>query len=81
MNGSMHTFAGRATGEAAMPPVRGRLTANAPLAPLVWFKSGGNAQWLFEIPLATPQGTATLASAKLPCAAYPESTWPERSST
>ncbi|MFL6734128.1 MAG: UDP-N-acetylmuramate dehydrogenase [Sphingomicrobium sp.] len=29
-------------------PVRGRLTANAPLAPLVWFKSGGSAEWLFE---------------------------------
>jgi len=28
--------------------VRGRLTANAPLAPLVWFKSGGPADWLFE---------------------------------
>ncbi len=28
--------------------VRGRLTPNAPLAPLVWFKSGGAAQWLFE---------------------------------
>jgi UDP-N-acetylmuramate dehydrogenase len=28
--------------------VRGRLTADAPLAPLVWFKSGGAAQWLFE---------------------------------
>jgi UDP-N-acetylmuramate dehydrogenase len=27
---------------------RGKLTANAPLAPLVWFKSGGNAEWLFE---------------------------------
>ena len=32
----------------AMPRVRGRLTADAPLAPLVWFKSGGRAQWLFE---------------------------------
>ena len=31
-----------------IPKVRGRLTANAPLAPLVWFKSGGTAQWLFE---------------------------------
>ncbi|PTD25010.1 UDP-N-acetylenolpyruvoylglucosamine reductase [Sphingomonas fennica] len=31
-----------------MPTVRGRLTADAPLAPLVWFKAGGNAQWLFE---------------------------------
>jgi len=32
----------------APPPVRGRLTAAAPLAPLVWFKSGGAAEWLFE---------------------------------
>jgi UDP-N-acetylmuramate dehydrogenase len=30
------------------PPVAGRLTADAPLAPLVWFKSGGVAQYLFE---------------------------------
>lgn len=29
-------------------PVRGKLKANAPLAKLVWFKSGGNADWLFE---------------------------------
>lgn len=35
--------------------VRGRLTADAPLAPLVWFKSGGIAQWLFE-----PKDTADL---------------------
>ncbi|HWI88503.1 MAG TPA: UDP-N-acetylmuramate dehydrogenase [Sphingomicrobium sp.] len=33
---------------ATMPKVRGRLTPNAALAPLVWFKSGGNAEWLFE---------------------------------
>ena len=31
-----------------LPAVRGRLTAEAPLAPLVWFKSGGAAEWLFE---------------------------------
>jgi UDP-N-acetylmuramate dehydrogenase len=31
-----------------MPAVRGRLTRSAPLAPLVWFKSGGAADWLFE---------------------------------
>jgi UDP-N-acetylmuramate dehydrogenase len=31
-----------------LPQVRGKLTPNAPLAPLVWFKSGGSAQWLFE---------------------------------
>jgi UDP-N-acetylmuramate dehydrogenase len=36
------------SGVATLPKVRGRLTANAPLAPLVWFKSGGNAEWLFE---------------------------------
>ncbi len=33
---------------ATMPKVRGKLTADAPLAPLVWFKSGGRAEWLFE---------------------------------
>ncbi|MDE2619037.1 MAG: UDP-N-acetylmuramate dehydrogenase [Sphingomonadales bacterium] len=33
---------------AVLPPVRGRLTAGAPLAPLVWFKAGGAAEWLFE---------------------------------
>lgn len=31
-----------------MPIVRGKLTPDAPLAKLVWFKSGGNADWLFE---------------------------------
>jgi UDP-N-acetylmuramate dehydrogenase len=33
---------------ASLSPVRGKLTAGAPLAPLVWFKSGGKAEWLFE---------------------------------
>lgn len=33
---------------ATMPKIRGKLTSKAPLAPLVWFKSGGMAQWLFE---------------------------------
>lgn len=28
--------------------IRGKLTAQAPLAKLVWFKSGGSADWLFE---------------------------------
>ncbi len=32
----------------ALPLARGKLTAQAPLAPLVWFKAGGAAQWLFE---------------------------------
>jgi UDP-N-acetylmuramate dehydrogenase len=34
--------------EGEAPKVRGRLTPNAPLAPLVWFKSGGRAEWLLE---------------------------------
>ena len=33
---------------ATIPEVRGKLTPSAPLAPLVWFKSGGSADWLFE---------------------------------
>ena len=33
---------------ATIPAVRGKLKADAPLAPLVWFKSGGNAELLFE---------------------------------
>ena len=36
------------TAAATMPAVRGKLTPDAPLAPLVWFKSGGTAEWLFE---------------------------------
>jgi UDP-N-acetylmuramate dehydrogenase len=32
----------------ALPKVAGRLTEQAPLAPLVWFKAGGAAEWLFE---------------------------------
>jgi UDP-N-acetylmuramate dehydrogenase len=31
-----------------LPEVNGKLKADAPLAPLVWFKSSGAAQWLFE---------------------------------
>src|SRR5438094_8651978 len=33
---------------ASLPDVRGRLSRDAPLAPLLWFKSGGKAEWLFE---------------------------------
>jgi UDP-N-acetylmuramate dehydrogenase len=36
------------TGVETMPKVRGKVTPGAPLAPLVWFKSGGSAEWLFE---------------------------------
>ncbi|MCK9541725.1 MAG: UDP-N-acetylmuramate dehydrogenase [Novosphingobium sp.] len=36
------------SGQGKLPAVRGKLTCHAPLAPLVWFKSGGAAQWLFE---------------------------------
>jgi len=31
-----------------LPKTQGKLTPNSPLAPLLWFKSGGNAEWLFE---------------------------------
>jgi UDP-N-acetylmuramate dehydrogenase len=31
-----------------LPKVRGKLTPHAPLAPMVWFKAGGVADWLFE---------------------------------
>jgi len=33
---------------AELQRVRGKLTPQAPLAPLVWFKAGGRAEWLFE---------------------------------
>jgi len=36
------------TNALGMLDVRGKLTPGAPLAPLVWFKSGGSAEWLFE---------------------------------
>src|SRR5439155_1969839 len=36
------------TAAATVAHVRGKLTPHAPLAPLVWFKSGGSAEWLFE---------------------------------
>ncbi|MFM2444720.1 MAG: hypothetical protein RJB09_1906, partial [Pseudomonadota bacterium] len=32
---------------AHMPDLRGRLTANQPLAPYTWFRAGGPAQLLF----------------------------------
>ncbi len=49
-SGSAPTCAVEGVAEALVPQedIRGRLTHNAPLAKLVWFKSGGNADWLFE---------------------------------
>jgi UDP-N-acetylmuramate dehydrogenase len=38
----------RADGQQVMARVRGKLTQDAPLDKLVWFKSGGPADWLFE---------------------------------
>jgi len=35
-------------GDIHVSGIRGKLTKDAPLAPLVWFKSGGTADWLFE---------------------------------
>ena len=39
---------GAALGLVPMDGVRGRILQDAPLAPLVWFKAGGTADWLFE---------------------------------
>jgi UDP-N-acetylmuramate dehydrogenase len=39
---------GAVTSPVPIAGIRGRLTAQAPLAKLVWFKSGGAADWLFE---------------------------------
>jgi UDP-N-acetylmuramate dehydrogenase len=49
-NGMAPTCAVEGGAAVSMPvdSVRGRLTQNAPLAKYVWFKSGGNADWLFE---------------------------------
>ena len=41
----------------SLPETAGKLTPAAPLAPLVWFKAGGAAEWLFE-----PKDTADLAA-------------------
>ena len=41
--------------------VRGKLTRDAPLDKLVWFKSGGRADWLFE-PADLDDLTAFLAA-------------------
>jgi UDP-N-acetylmuramate dehydrogenase len=35
-------------GTEALPAARGRVTANAPLAPFTWFRAGGPAEWLFS---------------------------------
>lgn len=44
----MNAIARQQSDVMTLPSVRGRLTVDAALAPLVWFKSGGTAQWLFE---------------------------------
>lgn len=44
----MDEYVGSARLSLTLPAVRGTIKADAPLAPLVWFKAGGAAQWLFE---------------------------------
>jgi len=44
----MHVSRLRSTRTGEDVSIRGTLTADAPLAPLVWFKAGGAAEWLFE---------------------------------
>src|ERR1041385_937951 len=43
------------------PPVRGRLTANAPIGPLTWFRVGGPAELLFRP--ADPEDLASFLAA------------------
>jgi UDP-N-acetylmuramate dehydrogenase len=52
MAGSLETLE-----EAALPPIRGRVQANAPLAPFTWFRVGGPAEFLVR-----PADTADLAT-------------------
>lgn len=44
----MDEYVGSARLSLTLPAVRGTIKPDAPLAPLVWFKAGGAAQWLFE---------------------------------
>ena len=53
-----------------LPVVRGKLTAKAPLAPLVWFKSGGPADWLF-LPADEADLAAFLAALPSEVAVFP----------
>jgi UDP-N-acetylmuramate dehydrogenase len=48
VTGQAHPLTTSREREGGLPKVKGKLTPNAPLAPLVWFKTGGNAEWLFE---------------------------------
>lgn len=57
MTNAVSPFPAQTGTQTGLPPLRehiggvavtGTITANAPLAPLVWFKAGGPAQWLFE---------------------------------
>src|SRR5437879_1686760 len=45
----------------SLPPVRGRLVANAPVGPLTWFRVGGPAEVLFRP--ADPEDLAGFLSA------------------
>jgi len=59
MAGSLETLE-----EAALPPIRGRVQANAPLAPFTWFRVGGPAEFLVRP--ADAADLATLLSALPP---------------
>ena len=45
-----------------LPPVRGRITENAPLAPITWFRVGGAAEIMFRP--ADADDLATFLAAK-----------------
>lgn len=58
---------GAADGFVPVEGVRGRIVRDAPLAPLVWFKAGGSADWLFEpVDLADLENFLASLDGKLP---------------
>jgi UDP-N-acetylmuramate dehydrogenase len=46
--GTADVSAARASGHDPLPAVRGTLTPNAPISDLIWFRTGGPAEYLFE---------------------------------
>jgi UDP-N-acetylmuramate dehydrogenase len=45
-----------------LPPVRGRLTENVPLAPITWFRAGGAAEVMFRPPMSTTSRASSRGS-------------------
>ena len=48
-----------------LPKVRGRLTADAPLAQVTWFRVGGPAEVMFRPPISTISALSSLVSPQM----------------